>query len=216
VADLLIEKHDHATPWTINRPHRVNTMGGTVLAQLTEAIWEFEADPDQHVAIVTGAGDKAFCAGADLNEMAAEASSRRSLPMPSSPDIAGPAACEKVTMAAINGVVIAAGLELSLCCDIRIASENASFGAFEVKRGILAGIAVNVLPRLIPIGTAMDLMLCGGRCPPARSLRVARQGLRGLTTARRGGTRQGILAAEYLDPTGYGQILASGPDHYSR
>jgi enoyl-CoA hydratase/carnithine racemase len=163
MADLLVDKHEHATVWTLNRPHRMNAMNATVIGELTEAVREFEADPDQHVAILTGAGDKAFCAGADLKEMAENASSGGRLPVVASADIAGLAACEKVTIAAVNGVAIAGGLELSLCCDIRICSPNASFGAFEVKRGILAGIAVNVLPRLMPIGAVMDLMLCAGQ-----------------------------------------------------
>lgn len=163
MTDLLVEKHDHATVWTLNRPHRMNAMGGTLIAELAEAVREFEADPEQHVGILTGAGEKAFCAGADLKEMADSASSGQSLPVATSTDIAGLTACEKVTIAAVNGVAIAGGLELSLCCDIRIASPNASFGAFEVKRGILAGIAVNVLPRLMPLGAVMDLMLCAGQ-----------------------------------------------------
>lgn len=163
MADLLVDKHEHATVWTLNRPHRMNAMGGTLIDELTEAVREFDADPAQHVGILTGAGEKAFCAGADLREMADSASSGGRLPVVPSTDIAGLAACEKVTIAAVNGVAIAAGLELSLCCDIRIASPNASFGAFEVRRGILAGIAVNVLPRLMPIGAAMDLMLCAGQ-----------------------------------------------------
>ena len=70
---------------------------------------------------------------------------------------------EKVTIAAVNGLAIAGGLELTISCDIRIASETAWFGVFEVKRGILAGVAVNVLPRLMPMGAVMDLMLTGDR-----------------------------------------------------
>ena len=163
MTDLLIEKHEHATVWTMNRPHRMNALGGTLVAELTEAVKQFEADPDQHVGILTGAGERAFCAGADLKEMAENVAAARFLPISEGPDRAGLAACEKVTIAAINGVAVAGGLEISLCCDIRIASTNASFGVPEVKRGFLAGLAVNVLPRLIPIGAAMDLMLCGGQ-----------------------------------------------------
>jgi enoyl-CoA hydratase/carnithine racemase len=172
MTDLLVDKYEHATVWTLNRPHRMNAMGGTLIEELTEAVCEFEADPAQHVAILTGAGEKAFCAGADLKEMAESASSGRRLPVVSTPDIAGLAACEKVTIAAVNGVAIAGGLELSLCCDIRIASSNATFGVFEVKRGILAGIAVNVLPRLMPIGAVMDLMLCAGQLTAEDAFRL--------------------------------------------
>jgi enoyl-CoA hydratase/carnithine racemase len=75
MTDLLVDKYDHATVWTLNRPHRMNAMGGTLIAELAEAVREFEADPEQHVGVLTGAGEKAFCAGADLKEMADNASS---------------------------------------------------------------------------------------------------------------------------------------------
>lgn len=161
--DLLVEKHGHTTVFTINRPERMNALGGTVSPDLAEGIKEFQADPDQYVAVLTGAGDRAFCAGGDLKEMANNAAGGTRLPISQQPDISGIAACEKVTIAAINGLAIAGGLELAISCDIRIASENAWFGVFEAKRGILAGVAVNVLPRLMPLGTVMDLMLSTDR-----------------------------------------------------
>jgi len=163
MADLLVEKQGHTTIFTINRPERMNALGGTVNADLTEGLKEFQADPDQYVAIVTGAGDRAFCAGGDLKEMADNASSGNRMPVSPKPDIAGLAACEKVTIAAVNGLAVAGGLEIAISCDIRIAAQNAWFGVFEAKRGILAGVAVSVLPRLIPLGVAMDMMLAGER-----------------------------------------------------
>jgi enoyl-CoA hydratase/carnithine racemase len=172
MAELLVDKTGHTTILTINRPERLNAMGGTVDADLTAAIDEFQADPDQYVAVITGAGDKAFCAGADLKEMAEGAASGTRAPVAKIPDIAGIAACEKVTIAAVNGLAIAGGLELSICCDIRVASENAWFGVFEVSRGILAGVAASVLPRLMPMGAVMDLMLTGGRLTAAEALNL--------------------------------------------
>ncbi|MEU9272608.1 enoyl-CoA hydratase-related protein [Streptomyces sp. NPDC048251] len=163
MTDLLVDKYGHTTVFTINRPERMNSLGGTVMPDLEAGLAEFKEDPDQHVAVITGAGDKAFSAGADLKEMAARTEGGTAVPVSRYPDIAGLAACEKVTIAAVNGLAVAAGLEISISCDIRIASENAWFGVFEVQHGFLAGIAVNVLPRLLPIGTAMDMMLTGGR-----------------------------------------------------
>jgi enoyl-CoA hydratase/carnithine racemase len=84
----------------------------------------------------------------------------------------GIAACEKVTIAAVNGLAVAGGLEVALCCDIRLAAEHAWFGAFEVKRGIIAGVAVNVLPRLLPMGVVMDMMLAGQRLSAADACRL--------------------------------------------
>jgi enoyl-CoA hydratase/carnithine racemase len=163
MADLLVDKQGHTTIFTLNRPERMNALSGALMQDLQAGLQEFQRDPDQYVAIITGAGDKAFCSGGDLKEMAASAATAKRLPMSPGPDIVGLAACEKVTIAAVNGLAIAGGLELTICCDIRIASENAWFGVFEVKRGILAGVAVNVLPRLMPLGAVMDLMLSGDR-----------------------------------------------------
>lgn len=162
MADLLVEKYGNTTVFTINRPERMNSLGGTVMTDLSEGLREFEADPDAYVAIITAVGEKAFCSGGDLKDMVA-ADPGTALPLSKQPDICGIAACEKVTIAAVNGLAIAGGMEVAISCDIRIASENAWFGLFEPKRGFLAGVAVNVLPRLMPMGAVMDLMLSGSR-----------------------------------------------------
>jgi enoyl-CoA hydratase/carnithine racemase len=172
MADVLVDKQGHTTIFTINRPERMNSLGGTVMADLSAGMTEFQEDPEQYVAIITGAGDKAFCAGGDLKEMAENAATGGRLPISSGPDIGGLAACEKVTIAAVNGLAIAGGLEVAISCDIRIASERAWFGVFEVKRGILAGVAVNVLPRLMPMGAVMDLMLSGDRLTAEEAYRL--------------------------------------------
>src|SRR4051812_32677158 len=91
VPDLLIDKHGRTTILTINRPDRMNALGGTVMADLTEAIREFNSDGTQRVAIITGAGERAFSAGADLKELASKNSSDGGgqLPMSRFPDIGG-------------------------------------------------------------------------------------------------------------------------------
>jgi enoyl-CoA hydratase/carnithine racemase len=161
--DLLIEKRRHTTIFTLNRPDRMNALSSAMMSDLAAGIREFESDPNQYVAVITGAGDKAFSAGGDLKEMASNAAGGARLPLSRQPDIAGIEACEKVTIAAVNGLAVAGGLELAISCDIRIAAGHAWFGVFEASRGILAGVAVNVLPRLLPLGVAADLMLSGER-----------------------------------------------------
>jgi enoyl-CoA hydratase/carnithine racemase len=172
MADLLIEKHGRTTVFTINRPESRNTLNHALMADLTEGIRAFNADPEQFVAIITGAGDKAFSSGADLKNVAGNVESGRHMPMAEEPDLAGVGASEKPIIAAVNGVAVAGGFELALCCDIRIASETAWFGVFEVKWGIMAGIAVNVLPRLLPMGVAMDLLLSAERLSAADAWRL--------------------------------------------
>jgi enoyl-CoA hydratase/carnithine racemase len=133
---------------------------------------EFDADPDQYVAIITGAGDRAFSAGADLTDMAARtAGGDRNIGV-SSVDLWGVGSSPKPVIAAVNGLAVAGGLELSLNCDIRIASDSAWFGVFEVKRGIMAGVAVNLLARYMPPGDALYMLMTADRVTAADALRL--------------------------------------------
>lgn len=163
MSDILVEKNGRVTVFTLNRPAVHNSFTRAMIAELTTAVGEFNADPSQSVAIVTGAGTAAFSSGADLKNIAAEVGDGSRLPVHGWPDIAGLSASEKPVIAAVNGLAVAGGCEIAISCDIRIASTTAWFGLFEVKIGVIAGVAVNVLPRLIPIGAAMDLMLSGDR-----------------------------------------------------
>ena len=170
--NIVMEKRGHTTIFTINKPDRMNAIGLADATELEAGLSEFQADPDQYVAIITAAGDKAFCAGANLKAMATDVDGGGRLPISPAPDIAGIAACEKVTIAAINGLAAGTGTELAISCDIRIAAEHASFGLPEVKRGIIAGVAANVLPRLMPIGAVMELMLTGDRLTADEAFRL--------------------------------------------
>ncbi len=172
MADLLIDRQDGITLLTLNRPERRNALTKSLIADIEAAVQEFNADPLQTVAIITGAGDKAFCAGGDLQAMADDASAGAALPMSYQPDIGGVAGSEKPIIAAVNGLAVAGGMELALCADIRVAAEESWFGLFEVARGFLAGVAVNLLPRMMPFGAAMDLMLTGDRLPAADAFRL--------------------------------------------
>lgn len=184
--DLLYDKHpgNHYALFTMNRPERLNALGGTMQQDLDAALLDFTNDPDMRVGILTGAG-RAFSAGADLKEMSQRNSraseveeryargeisleertrqlvatgraARRGLST-TFPFSANP----KPFIAAINGPCVAAGCERALDCDIRIASTQAYFGLFEVKRGILAGYGMHHAPRVMPFGEAMYLLLTG-------------------------------------------------------
>lgn len=173
MSELSVDRDGATTVFTINREKRRNALGRDVVAALTAGIVEFERDPAQRVAIITGAGSDAFCSGFDLKEMAESGSSATpALPISPSPDICGVAACEKPVIAAVNGLAVSGGLELALSCDIRLCTPEAWFGAFEVKRGFLAGVAVNVLPRLVPYGVAADMLLAGTRLDAQSALHL--------------------------------------------
>ena len=154
----------HYAVFTMDRPDRLNAQGAAMRQELREALDEFAADPEMRAGIVTGAG-RAFSAGADLKEMttlsgarAAQSEEQRiegyhgNQPFGRSP---------KPFIAAVNGLAIGAGMERVADCDIRIASTQAYFGLFEVKRGILANYAINNLARVLPHGEAVYLMLSG-------------------------------------------------------
>jgi enoyl-CoA hydratase/carnithine racemase len=174
MSDLLVERQGHVTVFTLNRPEKLNAMTVSMGREFTAAFREFEADPDQYVAVITGAGDRAFSSGADL----AELGSRIARSSPGRPagavsvDLWGVGSSAKPTIAAVNGLAVAGGLELSLNCDVRIVADSAWFGVFEVKRGIMAGIAVNLLARYMPIGDALYMLMTADRISAEDALRL--------------------------------------------
>jgi enoyl-CoA hydratase/carnithine racemase len=158
---ILFERSDGVAKITINRPDVLNAMDPATYAEITEAFEQIDNDPDVAVGIVTGAGDRAFTAGADLKIMHTGAAD----PGQWSPwrqnrwDFG--ATPSKPLIAAINGYALAGGLELALVCDIRIASPNAVFGTPEVKWNLLDGFGAYQLPRIISLSHAMEMLLTG-------------------------------------------------------
>jgi enoyl-CoA hydratase/carnithine racemase len=161
--ELKVDRHGRVTVFTLNRPDRRNALSTALATALEEGVAEFGRDNEQRVLIITGAGEKAFCSGADLLDAQSAADEGLKLPTAPDQDILGVGKCEKPVIAAINGLAVGAGLELAICCDFRLASENAWFGLPEVELGFLAGVAAVSLPRLMPIGAVMELMLSGER-----------------------------------------------------
>jgi enoyl-CoA hydratase/carnithine racemase len=173
MSDLLVDRDGPVTIFTLNRPRQMNALSRRLRADLESAVHDFESDPQQLVGVFTGAGDRAFSAGADLKEMASETNQAAGPPpVVSVPDLGGVGACEKVTIAAVNGLAVAGGMELSLCCDIRYAADTAWFGLSEVSRGMIAGVAANILPRLLPYGAVAELMLSGDRMSAEEARRL--------------------------------------------
>ncbi len=163
--DVLYEQKGAVAYVTLNRPERMNALGPGVKAGLVTAFNKVRQDPTVRVAVVTGAGDKAFCAGADLKERAAR----------KAPTV-DPAMCPldelprsdtvimetyKPVIAAVNGYALAGGCELALACDIRLASENAVFGFTEATRGMGANFASVMLQYVVPRGIAMQMLFTG-------------------------------------------------------
>lgn len=164
---VLFEKKGHIAYITLNRPEAFNSINKEVWELSTQAWLKVRDDDDIWVAIVTGAGEKAFCAGADLKEMSGVFQEARksghppALPLPPINPMRG-LEVYKPFIAAINGVALGGGLEFVLTCDLRIAAEHARLGVPEVKQGIIPGAGgTQRLPRAIPWALAMHLLLTG-------------------------------------------------------
>tara|TARA_Y100001936_G_C16051157_1_gene657886 strand:- start:231 stop:1013 length:783 start_codon:yes stop_codon:yes gene_type:complete len=157
------EEIGHVAVVTLNRPEALNAMNRAIRDELIDATFRVKNDDNLRVMVLTGTG-RAFCAGADLKERAKGDSDQSSGPasvINSSPsfttlDIGKP------IIAAINGYALGGGLEMSLACDLRIASKNATFGLPEIVRGFFPGGGGPLkLPRLIPRAMAMEMLLTG-------------------------------------------------------
>lgn len=158
MAYVTYEKKDHIAYITLNRPDRLNALGTELRQQLGEAEMNFAQDQDAWVAIYTGTGERAFCAGLDLKE-AVERSQEGRMILPSKAP--PPVEFAKPTIAAINGLAYGGGFELAQRCDMRVCSENAMFAMAEVKRGLTPVTGLFILPRLIGQSNAMWLLLSG-------------------------------------------------------
>ncbi|MDE0407051.1 MAG: enoyl-CoA hydratase-related protein [Alphaproteobacteria bacterium] len=150
---------------TLNRPERYNALHFPAHFELAEVWDEFAADPELWVAIVTGAGDKAFCAGNDLR-FQAEGNVRKRCPTGFA-GLTNRYDLNKPVIAAVNGFAMGGGFEVALACDLIVAAENAIFALPEPRVGLMAGAGgVHRLPRLIGQKRALGMILTGRRVGP--------------------------------------------------
>jgi E-phenylitaconyl-CoA hydratase len=163
---------------TLDRPEALNTFDRAMHIELHDAWCAFRDDPELYVAIVTGAGDRAFSAGADVRSWGAPQDETR--PHPHGPgrhmwetrfdfDLQGGLDVWKPTIAAVNGYCIGEGLTLALACDLRIASDRATFQFPEVQIGVPTIAGAIRAPRVIGLGAALELLLVGDRVDAARA-----------------------------------------------
>ncbi|MBI2848218.1 MAG: enoyl-CoA hydratase/isomerase family protein [Chloroflexi bacterium] len=156
------QKEGRIAIFTLNRPGALNAMSPESLQELSQALIDFKDDNDLLVGIITGAGERAFCAGADIRSMLPQFKQTRGQPWVGPPTILRGLDIWKPLIAAVNGYALGGGLEIALACDIRIAADNASFGAPEVTLGVIPGWGgTQRLPRLIPWARAAELLFTG-------------------------------------------------------
>ena len=170
--NLLYESDGPIALITINRPDKRNAISIATLDELHIAVGAAMENPAVRVVIFTGAGETAFVAGADLNEVA-----ERDLHKALEPGIQGFSdgltRLPKIFIAAINGFCMGGGLEIALGCDIRIASENAKFGTPEGNIGIIpGGGATQRLPRLVGRGWALEMLIMGNPISAEQALQI--------------------------------------------
>ena len=159
---------------TVNRPEKLNALSGAVIAELADAFGRVASDPAIRAAILTGAGEKSFVAGADIRELAKLSPyETRAFALRGQAAFRQLETCGKPSVAAVNGFALGGGLELAMACTVRFASENARLGQPEVKLGIIPGYGgTQRLPRLVGRGRALELMLAGDPIPAAEAYRI--------------------------------------------
>ena len=167
-----VSRDGPVTTVTLNRPDVMNAINVEMHEELQAAFDAFSADPDQHLCVVTGAGDRAFCAGSDL-KAAAQSGLPPVYPRSGYAGLIERFDCPKPFIAAVNGVALGGGFEVALACDIVIASDNASFGLPEPLVGAVAlGGGLHRLARQIPLKQAMGVILASRRLSAADGLRM--------------------------------------------
>lgn len=160
---LIYEKKENIGLLTLNRPDKLNAISNELTSELRQLLDELEKDEELRVLIITGAGEKAFVAGADIKEIIdRDAKLGRRVSRERQEIFSRIENLQIPVIAAVNGYALGGGLELALACSIRICSEKAKFGAPEVKLGIIPGDGgTQRLPRLIGLGRAMEMILTG-------------------------------------------------------
>ena len=158
---LLLEQANNIATITLNRPEALNSIDATMFDELEQAFTQLAQDPTLRVVLITGSGDRAFAAGADIRGLAAtDAESGLAVSQRGQQVFSQIETCGKPVIACINGVALGGGCELALACTFRLASDKAKLGLPETKLGLIPGYGGTVrLTRLIGRGQALRLML---------------------------------------------------------
>jgi enoyl-CoA hydratase len=172
--NVIYEVKDGLAMVTVNRPDKLNALNRQTLEDLSKAFDSAEHDPSVRAVVLTGAGEKAFVAGADITEIASlDAQAGRSFALFGQTLFRAIETFPKPVVAAVNGFALGGGCELAMACHLRLASEGASFGQPEAGLGVIPGYGgTQRLPRLVPKGVALELLLTGGRIDARRAFEI--------------------------------------------
>lgn len=173
--NLQLDQHGPLAVLTVNRPKALNALNADTLAEISAALDAVVDVPEIGALIVTGGGDRAFVAGADISELAEleDVYQGRELALAGQDVMQTVANLPIPTIAAVNGFALGGGLELALACDVRVASPGAKLGLPEVSLGLIPGFGgTQRLARLVGAGPALDLMLTGRQVAAEEALRL--------------------------------------------
>jgi enoyl-CoA hydratase len=171
--NILLDRRGRIALITINRPGKLNALNTATRRELGEALNQLRDDQEIRVAIITGAGEKAFVAGADINEFAGRTALQQREVMKSRSGFGAADDFTKPLIAMINGFCLGGGCELAMACDIRVASDRARFGQPEINLGIIPGAGgTQRLPRLVGESKAMQMILTGDMIDAQEALRI--------------------------------------------
>ena len=172
--NLLMEVENELAVVTINRPKALNALNKETLTELDQCFGEIEKRKDIKVVILTGAGEKAFVAGADISEMInATATEAQAISLLACGAFSKLENMPQVSIAAVNGFALGGGCEIAMACDIRVASDNAKFGQPEVNLGIMPGFGgTQRLPRLVGKGRAKELIFTADMIDAQEAYRI--------------------------------------------
>ena len=170
---VLIDREGRVAILTIHRPDKLNALNEAVRVELLAALAEIETDDAVGAVVITGSGEKAFIAGADIGEFAGRSPFDQRFAMRSPRIFDIMASFPKPVIAMINGFCLGGGCELSMSCDMRIASDKARFGQPEINLGLIpGGGGTQRLPRLVGMGQAMRMILSGDMIPAAEAKEI--------------------------------------------
>jgi len=173
MAEVLVSRDGAVTTVTLNRPEALNSITQAMHVALEDAFNAFAADDGQQVCVVTGAGERAFCAGSDVKGAAAAGGLPSGYPEHGYAGLIERFDCPKPFIAAVNGLALGGGFELALACDLIVATEGASFGLPEPLIGAIAiGGGLHRLARQLPLKLAMGLILTSRRLGAAEALQL--------------------------------------------
>lgn len=155
------EKRGHVALITLDEPGKLNALSQGIREGVTASFARIEADPEIRVGVITGSGEKAFCAGADISGFDFAPAAVKSFIEDIVTFLASPESCTKPLIAAVNGMAFGGGFELAIACDFILASERAKFGVPEIHLGLLPGFAVVRLADIVGRPKAKEMSMLG-------------------------------------------------------